>query len=88
MNEIEQLVKYKILDDKNFSAHEEPASVALANIKAHLERRAGWFFIDKVFTHIETTTAEDLINASSITITNVIVGGYDESNTVIVNFQI
>ena len=52
---------------------------ALANIKAHLERRGGWFFIDKIFTHIETTTVEDLLNASVITITNVIIGGNTDS---------
>ena len=75
----EQKVKYKILDDKNFSVHEEPATEALANIKAHLERRGGFFFLDKVFSHIETTTVEDLKNASIITITNVIIGGNTDS---------
>ena len=83
----EQKVKYKILDDKNFSVHEELASEALANIKAHLERRGGWFFLDKVFSHIETTTIEDLKNASIITVTNVIIGGGDnEPDAVAIDF--
>jgi hypothetical protein len=73
----EQLVKYKILDATGFSTHEEPASEALKNIKAYIESKSGWFFIDKVITHIETTTVEDLLNASIITITNVLIGGMD-----------
>ena len=81
MSEQEQLVKYKILDTTGFSTHQEPASKALSEIKAYLERKGGWFYIDKVLTHIETTTVEDVKNASILTITNVIIGGEDDANS-------
>lgn len=73
------LVKYKILDTTGHSTHEKPASEALDDIRGYLERKGGWFYIDKVLTHIETTTVEDLKNASILTITNVIIGGEDDA---------
>ena len=71
----EKLVKFKILESKGFSIHEEPTIKALEDIKAYLQKNGGWFYLDKVVTNIESTTPEDLENASVIAVTNPIIGG-------------
>jgi hypothetical protein len=87
MNE-EQVVTFKILDTSGFSVQKETPEKALAMIKEYLERKGGWFYLDKVVTHIGTTTVEDLKNASIVTITNVIIGGVDnvDGYATIINF--
>ena len=77
----EALVKFKILDATGFSVHEKPAAEALDYIKAYLQQKNGWFYIDKALSNIESTTVEDLKAASIITITNVIIGGVDPFTT-------
>jgi|WetSurSiteA1Bulk_404760.scaffolds.fasta_scaffold19314_2 hypothetical protein len=73
------LVKFKILDATGFSTHEKPAAEALDYIKTYIQQKGGWFYLDKVLANIEHTTPEDLQNASIITITNVIIGGSDDT---------
>ena len=69
------LVKFKIIDATGFSTHEKPPAEALDYIKAYIQQKGGWFYLDKVLSNIDNTTTEDLKNASIITVTNVIIGG-------------
>lgn len=83
----EGLVKFKILDATGFSTHEKPAAEALDYIKAYIQQKGGWFYLDKVLTNIDHTTPEDLKNASIITITNVIIGGVFWIGDTIIRFS-
>ncbi len=69
------LVKFKIIESKGFSVHEQPADKALMAIQDYLQKNGGWFYIDGAVTKIDNVTVETLQNASTVTITNVIVGG-------------
>jgi hypothetical protein len=71
----EKLVKFKILEPKGFSIHEAPATKAIEDIRAYIQKNGGWFYLDKVVTNIDTTTPADLENASVIAVTNIIIGG-------------
>jgi len=75
------LIKFKILDASGFSVHEKPAVEALDTIKMYIQQKGGWFYLDKVLSNIENVTVDNLKAASIITITNVIIGGSDDSNT-------
>jgi hypothetical protein len=70
------LVKFKIIESKGFSVHEQPAEKALMAIQDYLQKNGGWFYIDGAVTKIDNVTVETLQNASTVTITNVIVGGH------------
>jgi hypothetical protein len=71
------LVKFKIIESKGFSVHEQPADKALVTIQDYLQKNGGWFYINGAITKIENVTAETLQSASTVTITNIIVGGRD-----------
>lgn len=69
------LIKFKIIESKGFSTHEKPAKEALEYIKTYLATNDGWFYINGAVTKIDTVTEETLQNASSVSITNLILGG-------------
>jgi len=73
------LVKFKILDSTGFSTHEKPAAEALEYIRSYIQQKGGWFYLDKTLANPESITPEDLQNASIVTITNMIVGGTDDT---------
>lgn len=72
--EMEQ-VKYKIIESKGFSNHEKSPQEALEHLRAYLSTNGGWFYIDGAVTNIDHVSAEKLQQASTVTITNVIIGG-------------
>jgi hypothetical protein len=73
------VVKFKIIDPKGFAVYEKSANEALDFIKTYIQQNGGWFFLDKVHSNVENTTPEQLESASVITITNVIIGGSDDT---------
>lgn len=74
------MVHFKILDTTGFSTHDKPADEALEYMKAYIQSKGGWFYIDTGVANIDTITPQDLENASTITITNVVVGGIHDSD--------
>ena len=74
-----KMVHFKILDTTGFSTHDKPADEALEYMKAYIQSKGGWFYINTGVTNIDTTTPQDLEDASTITITNVVVGGTHDS---------
>ncbi len=72
----EPLIKYKIIESKGFSTHEKPVEQALADIKQYMQVNQSWFYIDgRVVPNIDAVTVDTLKNASTVTITNIIIGG-------------
>lgn len=69
------LIKFKIIESKGFSLHEQPADKALVTIQDYLQKNGGWFYINGALTKIDTVTVETLQNASTVTLTNIIGGG-------------
>ena len=69
------LVKFKIIESKGFSVHEQPAEKALVTIQDYIQKNGGWFYINGALTKIDGMTAGTLQEASTVTITNVIIGG-------------
>lgn len=72
----EALIKYKIIEAKGFSTHEKPAEQALEDIKQYMQVNQSWFYIDgRVVSNLDNVTVDTLKNASTVTITNIIIGG-------------
>jgi hypothetical protein len=69
------LVKFKIIEAKGFSVNEQPSDKALITIQDYLQKNGGWFYINGALTKIDGVTEQTLKDASTVTITNVIVGG-------------
>ena len=71
----EQKIIYKIISAKEFSSHERPATEALSHIKQYVQDKSAWLYIDGLSNEINEVTVETLKNASTIIVTNTIVGG-------------
>jgi hypothetical protein len=71
----EPLVCYKIISSKEFRSHERPATEALSHIKQYVQDKSAWLYIDGLSNKIDEITVETLKKASTIVVTNTIVGG-------------
>ena len=71
----EQKITYKIISSKEFSSHERPATEALSHIKQYVQDKSAWLYINGLSNEINEVTVETLKNASTIVVTNTIVGG-------------
>lgn len=80
METTQSLVKFKIIESTGFSSHEKPATEALEFIRAYIQQKGGWFYINGSFiNNIDTITPQMLDDAGSIAITNIVQGGADRS---------
>jgi len=70
-----KLVKFRIIESKGFSKHEQPAKEAYEFIKNYMQMNECWLYINGNVTNQENLTEDLVRDADAISVNNLIVGG-------------